>query len=127
MRDALEELVGSMTDKAAFQEWTPRQVKAMDEARAALAARSEPLEIVRRDDLEPGSDPEHDFDGPDPFARSEPGAEGLDVERLSEAMASCDGVNWPKRWTTNESRDLSWVARQVAAKYAALAETEPKP
>ena len=42
---------------------------------AALAAAREPvapaepgLESVRRDVLVPGSDPEHDFDGPDQFA-----------------------------------------------------------
>jgi hypothetical protein len=47
-------------------------------------------------------------------------APALDVERLAEAMAACHGVNWPKRWVSNESHDFSWVARQVAAKYAAL-------
>jgi hypothetical protein len=37
LREALEALVASMTDKAAFQEWTKRQIEAMDAARAALA------------------------------------------------------------------------------------------
>jgi len=49
-----------------------------------------------------------------------PEAAPLDVERLAAAMASCDGVRWPVRWTRNESHDFSWVARQVAARYAAL-------
>ncbi len=60
-----------------------------------------------------------------PTQAVEPGP--LDVERLAEAMASCDGVNWPKRWVTNESHDFSWVARQVGAAYAHLSpDKQPK-
>lgn len=36
LREALVELVASMTDKAAFQEWTQQQIAAMDRARALL-------------------------------------------------------------------------------------------
>lgn len=51
----------------------------------------------------------------------------VDPERLAEAMAACEGVNWPKRWTTNDSHDFSWVARQVAAAYRRLEDTDEQP
>lgn len=40
----------------------------------------------------------------------------LDVDRLARAMSGLEEVNWPKRW---EPEDFEWVARQIAAQYAA--------
>ncbi len=47
-------------------------------------------------------------------------AEGLDVEVLEEAMASSDGVKWPRSWVRNDAHQFSWIARQVAARYRAI-------
>ena len=42
----------------------------------------------------------------------------LDVERLAEAMIqTVENVAYPSRW---QDDDFRWVARQIAAEYAAL-------
>lgn len=57
-------------------------------------------------------------------ATDAPVAEGLDAERLAEAMRSCDGVDWPKGWRDAE-HNFDWVARQIAAAYRRGTASEP--
>ena len=59
-------------------------------------------------------------------ARSVTPHEGLDVERLARAMKEAEGVAWPTLWTV-KPENLDWLARQVAAKYRALASTPASP
>jgi hypothetical protein len=84
-----------------------------------------------RDALEPLPIP----DEGEGIARPEPGAEGLDVERLAEVLSGTVFAQWllilctanieeGQRLNPDFARD---IAHTMAREYAALAVTEPKP
>jgi hypothetical protein len=63
-----------------------------------------------------------------PFAaRSEPGAEGLDVERLQAALWNLMKRDGWRIATGYDDLPPNAVVESIAREYAALAETEPKP
>jgi hypothetical protein len=107
--------------------------------RAALAARSEPLDkfdIAHMSRFEQeGSEPDHEAERQEAYAKgwadaraviATPPAEGLDVDKVTRLLARYDLVNRPSVYHAHSWGWYRDLAEYIAREYAALAPEQPE-